>query len=44
MSLKTPLEMFYQWEQTHPDTVYLKQPVDGVNKDFTWRETGQQAR
>jgi long-chain acyl-CoA synthetase len=44
MSLKTPLEMFYQWEQTHPDIVYLKQPIDGVNKDFTWRETGQQAR
>ncbi|AGH46618.1 AMP-binding protein [Paraglaciecola psychrophila] len=44
MSLKTPLEMFYQWEQTHPDTIYLKQPIDGVTKDFTWRETGQQAR
>jgi long-chain acyl-CoA synthetase len=44
MSLKTPLEMFYQWEDTHPETVYLKQPIDGVIKDFTWRETGQQAR
>jgi long-chain acyl-CoA synthetase len=44
MSLKTPLEMLYQWEQTHPDTIYLKQPIDGVYKGFTWRETGQQAR
>ena len=44
MSLKTPLEMFYQWEETHPETVYLKQPVDGVIKDFTWREVGDQAR
>jgi long-subunit acyl-CoA synthetase (AMP-forming) len=44
MLLKTPLEMFYQWEETHPETIYLKQPVDGVIKDFTWRETGQQAR
>jgi long-subunit acyl-CoA synthetase (AMP-forming) len=44
MLLKTPLEMFYQWEETHPETVYLKQPIDGVIKDFTWRETGQQAR
>jgi long-chain acyl-CoA synthetase len=44
MSLKTPLEMFYQWEQTHPKTVYLKQPIDGVIKNFTWSETGQQAR
>jgi len=44
MSLQTPLEMLYQWEQTHPETVYLKQPIDGVIKDFTWRETSQQAR
>ena len=44
MSLKTPLEMLYQWEQTHPETVYLKQPIDGVINDFTWRETSQQAR
>lgn len=44
MSLKTPLEMFYQWETTQPETVYLKQPVDGVIKDFSWHETGQQAR
>jgi long-subunit acyl-CoA synthetase (AMP-forming) len=44
MSLKTPLEMLYQWEQTHPDTIYLKQPIDGVYKGFTWRETDQQAR
>jgi long-subunit acyl-CoA synthetase (AMP-forming) len=44
MSLKTPLEMFYQWEETHPETVYLKQPIDGVIKNFTWRETSQQAR
>jgi long-subunit acyl-CoA synthetase (AMP-forming) len=44
MLLKTPLEMFYQWEKTHPETVFLKQPIDGVVKDFTWRETSQQAR
>jgi long-subunit acyl-CoA synthetase (AMP-forming) len=44
MSLVTPLEMFYQWEETHPETVYLKQPVNGMVHDFTWRETGQQAR
>jgi len=44
MSLVTPLEMFYQWEETHPETVYLKQPVNGVIHEFTWRETSQQAR
>ena len=44
MSLKTPVEMLYYWESSTPDTVYLKQPVDGIIKDFTWREFGDQAR
>jgi long-subunit acyl-CoA synthetase (AMP-forming) len=44
MSLKSPLEMFYHWEETAADTVYLKQPVNGVIKDFTWRQTGDQVR
>ena len=44
MLLKTPLEMLYKWEENYPETVYLKQPIDGVIKDFTWHETGQQAR
>ena len=44
MSLKSPLEMFYHWEDKTADTVYLKQPVDGLIKDFTWQETGNQAR
>lgn len=44
MLLKTPLEMLYHWEDTRPEAVYLKQPIDGAIKDFTWRETSQQAR
>lgn len=44
MSLKTPLEMFYHWEETLSDTVYLRQPIDGLVKTFTWREVGDQAR
>jgi len=44
MSLKSPLEMFYRWEQTAADKIYLKQPVDGLVKDFTWHDTGQQVR
>lgn len=36
--------MFYHWEDKAADTVYLKQPIDGVIKDFTWKETGNQAR
>jgi long-subunit acyl-CoA synthetase (AMP-forming) len=44
MLLKTPPEMLYHWEDTHPEVVYLKQPIDGVIKDFTWHETAQQVR
>ena len=44
MLLKTPLEMLYHWEDTRADNLYMKQPIDGVFKDFTWRETGQQVR
>lgn len=44
MLLKTPLEMLYQWEDTRAEDVYMKQPIDGIIKDFTWRDTAQQAR
>jgi long-subunit acyl-CoA synthetase (AMP-forming) len=44
MSLKTPLEMLYHWEATAAQDIYLKQPVDGVIKDFTWAEVANQAR
>lgn len=44
MSLKSPLEMFYHWEQNAADTVYLRQPINGVVHDLTWRQTGDQVR
>nr|WP_297347312.1 AMP-binding protein [uncultured Glaciecola sp.] len=44
MEIKTPLEMLYHWQDTTPDTVFLRQPVDGVVKEFTWLETSDQAR
>ncbi|MGK0371046.1 MAG: long-subunit acyl-CoA synthetase (AMP-forming) [Glaciecola sp.] len=44
MSFKTPLEMLYHWQDTSPNTVFLRQPVDGVVKEFTWRDTADQAR
>lgn len=33
----SPLSMLYKWESEQPDTVYLKQPVDGVITEYTWR-------
>ena len=40
----TPLEMFYHWEATKPDAVYLRQPIEQLWHDYSWREVGQQAR
>jgi long-subunit acyl-CoA synthetase (AMP-forming) len=44
MHAKTPLEMLYQWEQTEPDRIYLRQPVNREFREMTWREVGLQVR
>jgi long-chain acyl-CoA synthetase len=44
MSLQTPLEMLYHWEDTASQTVYLQQPVDGRIDSFTWQQTADQVR
>ncbi len=40
----TLLDFFYNWEKETPDNVYLKQPFGNTWKEFTWKETGVQAR
>ena len=44
MQIRTPLEMFYHWEQTTPDAVYLRQPVNGIFHELSWAQTGEQVR
>ena len=44
MSLKSPLEMLYKWESETPNKVYLRQPIDGVYKEWTWKETAIEVR
>lgn len=41
---KTPIEMVYHWEKTTPERIYLRQPINGVWKDYTWAEVCSQAR
>lgn len=41
---KTPLEMFYHWEQHTPDKNYLNQPVEGEWQTLTWREFADRTR
>ncbi len=41
---KTPLEMFYHWEEGEPDNIWLRQSAGGEWTDYSWREAGQQSR
>ena len=43
-AVKSPLEMFYQWEQETPDKVYLRQPKNLEWREYTWREVADQVR
>jgi long-chain acyl-CoA synthetase len=40
----SPLEMFYHWETTAPDKIFLRQPIDGVWNTWTWQEAGTEIR
>lgn len=42
--LRTPMAMFYHWESTKGDQVYMNQPIDGEWTTYTWKETGNQVR
>ncbi len=42
--LKTPLQMFYEWESSQPQKPYLHQPIDGEWHVWTWGESGDEIR
>jgi long-chain acyl-CoA synthetase len=41
---KSPIEMLYHWEKNHPDKVYLRQPVGGQWREYTWSQVADAAR
>ncbi|MEH6593499.1 MAG: AMP-binding protein [Halioglobus sp.] len=43
-AVKSPLEMFYQWERETPEQVYLRQPSALVWQEYTWRQVADQVR
>ena len=43
-AVKSPLEMFYHWEQQTPDKVYLRQPKNLEWSEYTWREVADRVR
>jgi long-chain acyl-CoA synthetase len=40
----TPLEMLYQWSKQVPDRIFLRQPINGHYKTYTWAQVNDQAR
>jgi long-chain acyl-CoA synthetase len=44
MQITTPLEMLYHWEVNEAEHIYLKQPVAGVMREYTWGQVADQAR
>lgn len=44
MSYPLPLDMMYRWEKESPNLVYMRQPINGQWKEWTWKETGQEVR
>src|SRR6187399_2768656 len=40
----TPLEQFIKWEKENPDRIFLRQPINGVWKTWTWAEAGNEAK
>lgn len=39
-----PLEKFSKWEKENPDRIFLRQPINGVWKTWTWARAGDEAR
>jgi long-chain acyl-CoA synthetase len=40
----TPLEMLYQWNEEVPNRIFLRQPINGEYKTYTWAQVNDQAR
>lgn len=43
-TIPTAIEMFYHWERTKPNDIYMRQPFGDEWKDYTWAECGDQVR
>lgn len=41
---ETPLASFFKWERTTPEQVFLRQPIAGIWKTWTYQQAGEEAR
>ena len=44
MIQSSPLAMFLKWEKEIPNDLFLRQPVNGVWKQWTWQQAGEEIR
>lgn len=42
--MSTPLDFFYRWESEQPGRTYLRQPIHGEWKIFTYKSAGEEVR
>jgi long-chain acyl-CoA synthetase len=40
----SPLAAFLHWESTTPDKIYLRQPLEGGMKEYTYKQAGDEIR
>lgn len=43
-ALRSPLEMFYHWETSTPQQVFLRQPTNLQWREYTWAEVADRVR
>jgi long-subunit acyl-CoA synthetase (AMP-forming) len=41
---QSPVAMLAHWEKTTPNAIFLRQPINGVIKNYTWHDVSNQAR
>lgn len=41
---KSPIEMLYHWEKETPNSIYLRQPIDGTWYEYTWSQVADKVR
>jgi long-chain acyl-CoA synthetase len=39
-----PLEKFYEWEKSIPNQTFLRQPLNGTWKEYSYKQAGEEAR
>ncbi len=44
LTIITPLEALSKWEKEKADAIYLRQPIDGEWRNYTWKQCGDEVR